>query len=108
MTKKDQYKAEFENLHEVFKEIDDKQRKLVNGLINDAAFLFAENWELKLLLEETGSVKVHPTNKTLQKPVIAAKEYRQNLNSYTSVIKTLNSILTVKDDDDDDDLSEYE
>jgi regulator of replication initiation timing len=107
MTKGQVYKAEFEKLREIFKDVEEGKRKLVEGLIQDAAFLFAKNYVLRELLNSTGFIKVHPQNKELQKAVPAAKEYRQNLNSYSVIIKTLNSILQ-KVESDDDDMSEYE
>lgn len=108
MTKQQVYKAELEKLTELFKDVDESNRKLVDGLIQDAAFLFAENYMLKELLNKTGMIKVHPENPTLQKPLPIAKEYRQNLNSYSVVIKTLNAVLQKKNDDDDEDLEEFE
>lgn len=103
------YKAEIEKLTEIFNNVDESKRKLVEGLIQDAAFLKTENQELKNLLKETGMIKIHPTNKGLQKQVPAAKQYLQNLNSYAIVIRTLNSVLS-KDliEEDDNDLEEFE
>lgn len=108
MEKQDIYKAELAKLNEIFKEVEESKKKLVEGLIQDAAFLYAENYELRKLLNITGTVKIHPEHKELQKPITAAKEYRQNLNSYSVVIKTLNAILQKGIIDDDDDLEEFE
>lgn len=108
MEKQNVYKQEFEKLTEIFKDVDESKKKLVEGLIQDAAFLYAENYELKELLKETGIVKIHPQHKELQKPVPAAKEYRQNLNSYSVIIKALNAVLSKNVIDDTDDLDEYE
>lgn len=109
MEKKDIYKAEFEKLTEIFSNVDESKRKLVEGLIEDAAFLKSENWGLKNLLKETGMIKVHPKNKGLQKQVLGSKQYLQNLNSYAIVIRTLNGILS-RDliEEDDDELGDYE
>jgi len=107
MLKETVYEGEFEKLTELFKDIDESKRKLVEGLIQDAAFLYSENYILKESLNKTGMIKFHPNNQTLQKPLPAAKEYRQNLNSYSVVIKTLNSVL-LKKDEEDDDMDEYE
>lgn len=108
MTKKEAYEIELNKLNEIFKDVDESNRKLVEGLIQDAAFLYAENYELKQILKETGMIKIHPNNPSLQKPLPIAKEYRQNLNSYSVVIKSLSSILQKKIDDDDDDMEEFE
>lgn len=107
MVKDEAYKMELSKLNEIFKDVDESNKKLVEGLIQDAAFLYAENYFLKQTLKKTGMVKVHPKNEALQKVIPAAKEYRQNLNSYSIVIKTLNSVLQKKIEDDDD-LDEFE
>jgi len=108
MEKQNIYDGEFAKLTEIFKDIDESKKKLVEGLIQDAAFLYAENYELKERLNKTGMIKFHPDNPTIQKPLPAAKEYRQNLNSYAVIIKTLNGVLQKKVDSDDDDMDEYE
>lgn len=67
---------------------------MVDGLIEDAAFLKAENYVLKGQIAVTGMVKIHPTNPDLQKPVETGKQYLKNINSYAVVIKTLNGVLS--------------
>lgn len=108
MHKKAVFDRELEKLAEIFSTVDESKRKLVEGLIEDAAFLKAENFVLRKTLTETGMVKVHPENSSLQKPVEAAKQYLKNVNSYAVIIKTLNGILNKNMLDDDDDLSEFE
>ena len=108
MTKKEVYNKELNKLNEILKDVEESDKKLVEGLIQDAAFLYAENYILKNSLNETGMIKFHPSNSTLQKPLPAAKEYRQNLNSYSIVIKSLSSVLQKKIEDDDEEMGEYE
>ena len=108
MTKKEVYNKELNKLNEIFKDVEESDKKLVEGLIQDAAFLYAENYILKKSLDETGMIKFHPSNSTMQKHLPAAKEYRQNLNSYSIVIKSLSSVLQKKIDDDDNDMEEFE
>lgn len=108
MTKKEAYEKELNKLNELFVDVDENTKKLNEGLIKDAAFLYAENYILKQSLDVTGMIKFHPSNPTLQKQLPAAKEYRQNLTSYSVVIKTLNGVLEKVNDDDDDDMDEYE
>ena|SRR5471030_2621636 len=108
MTKKEAYEKELNKLKELFIDVDEKIKKLNEGLMKDAAFLYAENYILKQSLDITGMIKFHPDNQTVQKPLPAAKEYRQNLTSYSVVIKTLNGVLEKVNDDDDDDMDEYE
>ena len=107
MTKREAYNKELNKLNEIFSDVEESDKKLVEGLIQDAAFLYAENFVIKQVLEDTGMIKIHPDNPNLQKPLPIAKEYRQNLNSYSVVIKSLSSVLQKKIDDEDDDMDEF-
>jgi hypothetical protein len=107
MTKKEAYEKELNKLNEIFNDVEESDKKLVEGLIQDAAFLYAENYVIKQVLEETGMIRINPKNMNQQKPLPIAKEYRQNLNSYSIVIKSLSSVLQKKIDDDDDDMNEF-
>lgn len=108
MTRMAVYERELAKLTEIFAEVDDSKRVLVQGLIEDAAFLKAENDVLKASLKETGMVSFHPANKQIQKPVEAAKQYLKNVNSYSVIIKTLNGVLNKNILDEDDGLDEFE
>ena len=108
MLKRAIYEQELEKLGGIFKDIEESKRKLVEGLIDDAAFLKAENCVLKKLLDETGMIKVHPINKEIQRPTEAAKQYLKNINAYSVVIKVLNGILSKSIVEDDDELDDYE
>lgn len=102
------YQQEVTKLNELFVEVEPARAKLVQGLIEDAAFLYAENVVLRETLSRTGMVKVHPKNPDMQKPVEAAKQYLKNANSYAVVIKTLNGVLSKNVIDPDDGLDEFE
>ena len=107
--KNDECNTELERLREIFARVDPEKSELVDGLLRDAAFLKTENARLRVVLEQTGTVKVHPSNPNLQKPVEAARQYLKNVNTYSVIIKTLNGILNKSGiDEDDDDLGEYE
>jgi regulator of replication initiation timing len=108
MTKEAVYQQEKEKLIEIFKDVEESKRKLVEGLIEDACFLKSENYALKQILQEIGMIIIHPNNKKLQKPVEAARQYLKNVNSYAVIIKALNSVLNKNIMDDDDDLEEFE
>lgn len=107
MEKQNVYEAELKKLTEIFKNIEEPNKKLIEGLIQDAAFLYAENHVLKESLEITGMIKFHPNNSSLQKQLPAAKEYRQNLNSYAVIIKTLNAVLQKNITEGDDEFDEF-
>lgn len=93
MSKIEIYQTELAKLTEIFNDVDESKRKLVEGLIEDAAFLKAENYVLKQSIEKTGMVKIHPDHPDLQKPIETGKQYLRNINSYSVVIKTLNGVL---------------
>lgn len=108
MSKQDEYKKELAKLTEIFKDVEDSRRKLVEGLIEDAAFLKAENYVLKQQITITGMIKIHPQHPELQKPIETAKQYLKNINSYAVVIKTLNGVLMKNIIEEDDGLDEFE
>jgi regulator of replication initiation timing len=108
MSKKAVCQKELEKLTEIFQDVEETKRKLVEGLIEDAAFLKAENFVLRKSLENTGMVKIHPTQSDLQKPLETAKQYLKNINSYSVIIKTLNGVLNKNIIEEEDDMSEFE
>lgn len=107
MQKQAEYQKELEKLETIFQEVEEPKRRLVEGLIEDAAFLKAENFALKQQITQTGMVKIHPTHPDIQKPIEAAKQYLKNVNSYAVVIKTLNGVLSKNIIDPDDGLEEF-
>jgi hypothetical protein len=109
LTKSDVFQAEYDKLTSIFAAVEESKRKLVEGLINDASFLYAENWELRRLIAETGSIKIHPQHREMQKTLPAATQYLKNSNAYAVIIKSLNSILSKNViEEDDEDLEDYE
>jgi len=94
MTKIELIRKEREKLADIFKDVDANKLRLVDGLIDQAAYLVVENAMLQETMVETGMVKIHPVHKDIQKPIEAARQYRQNANSYAVIIKTLNGILS--------------
>lgn len=106
--KQAEYSKEFEKLSALFSNVDESKRQLVAGLIESAAFLYAENKCLASVLAKTGSVRINPKNPQQQRPVEAAKQYRSNLDTYSSVVGRLSRILDAQELEDEDDMSEYE
>lgn len=100
-------KREEAKLREIFSKVDPEKAELVDGLIQDAAFLNAENSELRSRMAETGMVEFHPTNPRLQRPVEAAKQYLKNVNSYSVIVKTLNGVLMKDVIEDDDEFDKF-
>ena len=108
MSKSDVLQKERDKLTAIFADVEPSKRQLVEGLIEDAAFLAAENHELRERLRLTGMVKVHPQHPEIQKPVEAGRQYRQNVMAYAVVIKALNGVLTKNLlDEDENELEEF-
>lgn len=77
--------ARLEELHDIFKGIDDGKRTIVNNLIDEAVFLEGQLTELK----KHPFIKFHPQNPNLQKVTAAGKQYREFLQTYTNIIDKL-------------------
>lgn len=107
MTKSELIQKERQRLADIFADIDDKKKGLIDKLIDQAAFISVENAMLQEIMVETGMLKIHPVHKDIQKPIEAAKQYRQNTNSYAVIIKTLNSILSRDSLEGDDPFDEW-
>lgn len=106
-SKKEILKREETRLREIFQKVDPEKADLVDGLIQDAAFLKAENYELRRRMADTGMVEFHPTNPRLQRTVEAAKQYLKNVNSYSVIVKTLNGVLMKDVIEDDDEFDKF-
>ena len=94
--------TELDKLKEIFGKVDPDKQKLVEKLIQEAAFLADQNDSLRTLIQTTGMIKIHPTNPNLQKPTEAGKQYLKNLQAYSVVIKTLSAVLTKNTIEEDD------
>ncbi|MDP4095463.1 hypothetical protein OIN60_01480 [Paenibacillus sp. P96] len=105
--KNDVLNKELAKLREIFKKIDPEKADLVDGLIEDAAFLKAENFELRTRMAITGMVEFHPSNPRLQRTVEAAKQYLKNVNSYAVIVKTLNGVLMKDVIEDEDEFDKF-
>jgi regulator of replication initiation timing len=102
------FQGELKKLTNIFAEVEESKRKMVDGLVEEAAFLYAEDCELRNMLKTTGMIRINPNNPSQQKPVPAATQYLKNINSYAVVIKTLNGVLMKNIIEEDDDMGDYE
>lgn len=103
------FQTEREKLFKIFQDVDEAKSELVEGLIDDAAFLKAENDKLKKSMKSTGMVMFHPKNNNMQKTPDTAKQYLKNVNSYAVIIRTLNGVLNTNEIDPyEDDLVDFE
>ena len=74
-----------EDLREVFKDIEEGKRTIIDNLIDEAVFLEGQMQELK----KYSFIKFHPKNPNLQKITAAGKQYRELLQTYTNIIDKL-------------------
>ena len=72
-------------LHNIFKDVDEGKKVIVNNLIDEAVFLETQLTELK----KYPFIKFHPKNPNLQKITAAGKQYREYLQTYTNIIRAL-------------------
>ena len=80
-------------LKEIFKNIDDEQKKLVDRLLDEVVFLEDKMTELK----RYPFIRTHPNDLALQKPTAAAKLYKECNQSYMNAVRILLSLLNKVD-----------
>lgn len=107
MIKNATQEKELVKLQAIFKKVEDSKRKLTEKLVDEAAFLAGENEKLREIIGNTGMIKVHPKDPSLQKPTEAGKQYLKNLATYAIVIKALNSVLAKDAVEDDDEFDKF-
>src|SRR5690554_6497417 len=96
---------EYQRLKVLFLNIDGSKSELVDNLIKQAVFMKIELDNLQNQIKKYGAVQI--SNKGAQRQTEAAKYYTKLINSYGTVIKTLNSILGKNINDDDDAFDEF-
>ena len=99
--------SELEKLKSIFEKVDPNRQKLVEKLIQEAAFLAEQNDTLRSIIAEKGMILIHPTNPNLQKSTEAGKQYLKNLQAYSVVIKTLSQVLTKSTVEDEDEFEKF-
>lgn len=78
-----------QTLNEIFKDIDENERKLIEPLLDEVIFLEVQMMDLKQL----PFISVHPKNPALQKKTEAAKLYKECSQSYMNAIRILVGVL---------------
>lgn len=78
-----------EELKEIFKDVYESERKLIEPLIEETIFLEEQMQDLKKL----PFISIHPKNPSLQKKTEAAKLYKECSQSYMNAIRILCSII---------------
>lgn len=78
-----------EELDNIFKDIDESKKKLINPLLDNIAFLEGRMEELK----KYPFIQVHPRDPSKQRSTTAAKLYKEHSQSYMNAIRMLYSMI---------------
>ena len=105
MSKIKDVQIEYDRLRSLFSSVDPTKAELVDNLINEAAFMRVQLENLQLQIKKYGAVQI--SSKGSQRQTEAAKFYTKLVNSYGTVIKTLNTIMGKNMIDDDDEFDEF-
>ena len=97
--------VEYKRLKSLFSLVDESKKELVDNMIYQAAFMKVELDKLQGQITKYGAVQI--SSKGAQRQTEAAKYYTKLVNSYGTVIKTLNTILGTQVDDGDDAFDEF-
>jgi len=97
--------SEYKRLISLFSLVDESKKELVDTLIHQAAFMKVELDKLQGQIRKFGAVQI--STKGSQRQTEAAKYYTKLVNSYGTVIKTLNTILGTQVDDGEDAFDEF-
>lgn len=82
-----------EQLDEIFKNVDDDQKQLVDHLLDEVVFLEEKMTELK----KYPFIRFNPKDMAIQKPTAAAKLYKECNQSYMNAVRILLSLLNKVD-----------
>lgn len=86
-----------EKLDEIFKDLDENKKSLINPLLDNIAFLEQRMEELKKL----PFIQIHPKDPTKQRPTTASKLYKECSQSYMNAIRTVYSMINGHEVDED-------
>lgn len=78
-----------EQLNEIFKNVDEPQKQLIDPLLDELVRLEDEIAELRKLPQ----LRVHPNNPSIQKLTPAARLLKMELQSYMNAVRILSGIL---------------
>ena len=100
-------KQEYDRIRALFENVDEKQLKLVDGAILEAARLRVELDRLHEIVKITGLIKVDPTNPQRQKVLPVSKELPKIRAGYTNIIFKLARVLGANVGEEDLGLDDY-
>lgn len=82
-----------EELENIFKDIDENEKKLINPLIEQVVFIEEQMTYLKTL----PFIRVNPKDNSKQEITKAAKQYKDLSQAYMNAIRILASLLNKQD-----------
>lgn len=92
-----------EELIKMFCNLGDCVKTLIDPILDEVVFLEKQLMELKKL----PLISINPKNSFQQRITAAGKQYKEYMQSYTNVIKSLCSLLNGQGDDDTDPVAEF-
>ena len=90
-------------LHDIFKDVDEGKRVIIDRLIDEAVYLEERLADLK----KYPHIKFHPQNPNLQKITAAGKQYRELLQTYTNIMDKLAKVYGKDEGEEESPLREY-
>lgn len=93
MDRKQKYEKELEKLKQIFSELKTNEFDLIQGLLEETAYLKVSLYEMREMISETGMIQIHPKDNKKQKALPIANEYRRTVNIYALNIKQLYALL---------------
>jgi len=91
-------KAELRKLNKFFKNIQEDKQKIIKGLKEQAAFMYATLIELQEIMNNEGPVEMFEQGKQkMLREHPASKVYNSMIKNYSSVIKQLLELIPAED-----------
>lgn len=92
-----------DELMDLFKDVDENQRKMVSRLVDEVVYIEERLDELKKL----PFIRVHPKNNAIQETTAAGKQYKDMAAQYMNAVRILCSVLAKSTGDDYDPVAEF-
>lgn len=108
MGQNEELSREIERIKEQFEGAPEKHIAALEGMIEQAARERLHLKRLNELAEQTGLVRVHEENASLQRALPVSAEIARHAASYTNIMDKLMKHLATRTPDEDDGLEEFE
>lgn len=97
-TKEQIIRAEKKKLAEIYEKLDEKMQKAVDSLVEEAAFMAASLYELRVVIDQKGYVEEYRNgaNQHGIKKCSEVEIYNTMIKNYMSVVKQLTDLIPKK------------